>query len=289
MRVLIIGCGYVGLALGTTLRRAGHTVFGLRRNRDAEPELRAAGLEPLWADLTDAGTLAALEAPFDWVVQCAAAGGGTDSYRRVYVQGTRNVLAWLSRRPPRRFVYTSSTGVYGQNDGSWVTEDCPTEPASEAGRVLLEAEALAQAAHRDTGFPAVIVRPAGIYGPGRGYWLKQFLAGRAMMEGDGSRFLNMVHRDDLVSAMVATLEQGVPGEVYNVVDDEPVRQRDLFAWMAEHFGRPLPPSAPADEVLRKRGVTNKRVSNRKLREQLDWQPRYPTFREGFAVVATEPA
>jgi nucleoside-diphosphate-sugar epimerase len=298
MRVLIIGCGYVGLPLGAELVRAGHEVFGLRRSRAAEAELRAAGIQPVFGDITDAGSLRPLPGTFDWVVNCAAAGGGgPEAYRQVYVEGNRNLLSWLAPGPGSGFsearrqdagspglVYTSSTSVYGQNDGSWVTEASPTEPAAETGTILLEAERLLLEAHRTSGFPATILRLAGIYGPGRGFWFKQFMAGQATMPGDGGRFLNMIHRDDVAAAIVAVLERGRPGEIYNVVDDEPVTQKELFRWLSKRLGKALPQPGPAADTPRKRGATNKRISNGKLREQLGYQCRFPTFREGFETV-----
>jgi nucleoside-diphosphate-sugar epimerase len=125
---------------------------------------------------------------------------------------------------------------------------------------------------------------AGIYGPNRGFWFKQFMAGQATMEGNGGRFLNMIHRDDVVGAIAAVLERGKPGEIYNVVDDEPVAQKRLFGWLSERLGRPMPQTVPAADTPRKRGATNKRISNRKLKEQLGYRFRFPTFREGFETV-----
>lgn len=285
MRVLIVGCGYVGLPLGTALVRQGHRVVGLRRTDAADAELRAAGIEPRRADITEPATLAAIAPAFDWVVNCvAAAGGSPEAYRRTYLEGTRHLLAWLAARPPRRFVYTSSTGVYAQNDGSVVTEDAPVQAATPTAGALIAAEQLLLEAARERGFPAILLRLSGIYGPGRGYWLRQFLAGEARLEGDGSRVLNMIHRDDVVAAILAALERGQPGRVYNVSDDEPVPQRDLFAWLARACNRPMPPPAPgAASGERRRGLTSKRVSNARLRAELGWVLRYPTFREGFAA------
>jgi len=284
MRVLIVGCGYVGLPLGAALVRQGHTVVGLRRTGAAAAELRAAGIEPLQADITEPATLAPIAPEFDWVVNCVAASGGSpEEYCRTYLEGTRNLLAWLGARPPGRFVYTSSTGVYAQNDSSVVTEDSPVQAATPTAEALLATEQLLLDAARERAFPAIILRLSGIYGPGRGYWLRQFLAGDARLEGDGGRVLNMIHRDDVVAAILAALERGQPGRVYNVSDDEPVTQRDLFAWLARATNRPMPPPAPVvASGERRRGLTSKRVSNARLRAELGCALRYPTFREGFA-------
>lgn len=283
MRVLIVGCGYVGLPLGRELVRLGHVVSGLRRSLAAEAELKRAGITPLHADITRPETLAPLPRDFDWVVNCTASGGGdAENYRQIYLAGNRNLLAWLAPSPPKKFIYTSSTSVYAQNDGALVTETSPTEPEAATAKILVETEKLLFAAARRQ-FPAVVLRVAGIYGPARGHSFKQFLRGEARIEGDGARWLNMIHRDDLIGVIVAALERGVPGEVYNVVDDQPVSQLQFFEWLAAELRKPLPPRADADaEVWRKRGVTNKRVSNGKLRAELHYTFKYPDFRAGYA-------
>jgi nucleoside-diphosphate-sugar epimerase len=293
MKCLIVGCGYVGLPLGAELVRQGHEVFGLRRS--GANELKAAGIQPLVADITKPETLARLPRDFAWVVNCVAAGGGDENYRHIYWEGNRNLVSWLCVSPPKKFVYTSSTSVYGQNDGSMVTEESPAEPQEETAKVLAEAEKLlldnggsrGRSPHQkplvaDRKVPAVILRMAGIYGPGRGHWFKQFLRGEARIEGDGSRWLNMIHRDDVVGCIIAALERGKPGEIYNATDNEPVTQLKFFEWLAVGLKRPLPPKIAADvEIRRKRGATNKRVSNAKLRTELKYQFRFPDFRAGY--------
>ena len=285
MRVLIVGCGYVGLPLGIELVRQGHTVFGLRRSALAEAELKSAGITPLHADITQPETLAQLPRDFDWVVNCTASGGGgADDYRKIYLEGNRHLISWLAGSPLKKFVYTSSTSVYGQNDGSVVTEKSPAEPDAETAKVLAETEKLLLAAAQTENVPAVILRVAGIYGPGRGHSFKQFLRGDARVEGDGARWLNMIHREDLIGVIIAALRDAHPGDIFNAVDKGPVSQRDFFAWLAEELKKPMPPMVLADvEVWRKRSVTNKRVSNAKLRAALKYDFRFPDFRAGYAA------
>jgi len=285
MKCLIVGCGYVGLPLGAELVRLGHEVAGLRRQASAENELKAAGIRPLVGDVTRPESLARLPHAFDWVVNCVASGGGTaEEYRRIYLQGTRHLMEWLSATPPQKFVYTGSTSVYGQTDGSPVKETSPTEPVVETAKVLRETEKLLLTAAGERKFPAVILRVAGIYGPDRGHAFKQFLKNEARIEGDGSRFLNMIHRDDLIGCLIAVLKSGRAGEIYNTVDDEPVTQANFFQWLAEELGREPPPMVPENpEADRKRGVTNKRVSNRKLKMELGHQFKYPNFRIGYSA------
>ena len=284
MRVLIVGCGYVGMALGAELVKNGHEVIGLRRNAGTDRELKAAGITPLVGDIARPEDLARLPAAYDWVVNCvAAAGGGVEAYREVYLQGTRNLVEWLSPGPLKKFTFTSSTSVYKHNDGTVVTETSPAEPEVETARMLRETEEVLLEAARHRQFPAVVLRVAGIYGPERGYWLKQYLRGEARIEGRGERTLNMIHRDDVAGAIIAALERGRPGEIYNAVDDEPISQLDFFRWLSGRLWKELPPFVEATEAGRKRGVTNKRVSNRKLRDELGYQFKYPTFREGYGA------
>jgi nucleoside-diphosphate-sugar epimerase len=285
MRVLIVGCGYVGLPLGAELVRLGHEVFGLRRSASAENELKTAGIKPLIADITKPETLTKLPREFEWVVDCVSStGGGAEDYRQVYLQGTRNLIEWLSAAPPKKFVYTSSTSVYGQTGGSQVKETSPTEPLVETGKILLETEKLLLAAMTERKFPAVVLRVAGIYGPDRGHWFKQFLKNEAHIEGDGSRFLNMIHRDDLIGCIIAALKNGRPGEIYNAVDDEPVSQVNFFQWLAATVGKYPPASVPENpDENRKRGVTNKRVLNRRVKMELGYQFKYPNFRKGYTA------
>jgi len=262
MRALIVGCGYLGLPLGMELVKQGHAVCGIRRTRWPEPDKKNSGIAPVLADVTRPKTLAGLAAAYDWVIFCvSSSGGGLEQYRRIYLQGLKNVLAWLAAAPPQKFVYTSSTSVYGQMDGETVDEYSPTDPVTGTAQVLVQAEAELMKETKSRAIPAIILRLAGIYGPGRCYWLKQYLEGKAVIEGDGRRLLNMIHRDDALGAVLAALHHGKAGEVYNVVDDEPVSQLGCLQWLSRRLGRGLPRSDTNPPSAAKRGLTNKRVSN----------------------------
>jgi nucleoside-diphosphate-sugar epimerase len=194
------------------------------------------------------------------------------------------LIEWLAPSPPKKFIYTSSTSVYAQNDGSPVKESSPTEPTAETSKILVATEKVLLDAAAQKKFPAVILRVAGIYGPDRGHWFKQFLKDTAHIEGDGARFLNMIHRDDLIGCIIAALKNGRAGEIYNAADDEPVSQLHFFQWLAQAVDKPLPPSAPENSgENRRRGATNKRVSNRKLKMELGHQFKYPNFRIGYSA------
>lgn len=286
MHTLIVGCGYVGTALGIQLIEQGHCVWGLRRSHRNDAELTKAGIVPLVADITLPQGLSGLNPSYDWVVHCvSASGGGAPEYEEIYVRGTRHLLAWLSNAPPAKLVYTSSTGVYGQTDGSLVDETSQTIPAAPTARILVQAEELLlqSAVHR--GFPSVVLRVAGIYGPGRAFWLEQFRSGTAKIEGNGERILNMIHRDDVAGAIIAALLQGTPGRIYNAVDDEPAAQLVFLRWLSTRLGRTLPPrDVEGQNASRKRGATNKRVSNQRLKGELGYRLKFPTFREGYEAI-----
>lgn len=271
MRLLILGMGYVGLPLGQELARRGHEVFGLRRTAVAHP-----GIQTLVGDITNRPALEKLPGDWDSIINTVSSSkGGTDDYRAVYLEGTRNVVELLCAR---KYLYASSTSVYGQTDGSLVDEQSAAEPTSATSKILVEAEQLLL---RQKQVPAVILRVAGIYGPGRGHLFQQYLRGEAVIPDRGERMINMVHVDDVVGAIITVLERGEPGEIYNVADDEPVSYLDFFAWLSKKLNRPMPPYG-ASNPQRKRGVTNKRVSNRKLRA-LGYELKYPTFRDGYAA------
>lgn len=280
MRILIAGCGYVGMPLGERLAKSGHQVFGMRRSAAADAELQVRGIAPIHADITLPGTLAAIDPRFDAVINLASSSrGGIEDYNSVYLQGTRNILKWLRPHPPTRYLYTSSTSVYAQNDGSLVTEECPAEPDSETSRVLRATE---ETLLEQNTIPAIILRTSGIYGPERGHLFKQFLRGEAQLRDDGAGFINMVHVEDIAAAIEHCLTAGPDRALYNLTDDEPVTQLEFFRWLSEKLSRPMPPSAPADPT-RKRGLTNKRLSNAKLKSVTGFRFIYPTFREGYTA------
>ncbi len=288
MRVLIIGCGYVGIPLAAELVRLGHEVFGVRRSADADDEMKAAGITPLVADISNRDQLEKLPRDFDWVVNTVSSTqGGAAEYEQVYLNGTRNLIDWIGANPPKKFVYTSSTSVYGQTDGSSVKESSLAEPQSETSKILVQTEKVLIEATQQKQFPAVILRVAGIYGPERGHLFLQYLRNEAKMSGQGERLINMIHRDDLVGAIIAALKSGRAGEIYNAVDDEPVAQIHFFRWLSETLGKYMPPFATeAETAERKRGLTQKKVSNRKLKMEMGYQFKYPTFRQGYTAEIT---
>ncbi len=290
MRVLILGCGYVGLALGRRLVASGCSVVGLRRSKIADQELIASGIEPVQGDITCLADLDRLDGGFDGVINTVSSSrGGADVYRHVYLGGAKNLITWARDRAIRRMIYTSSTSVYGQTDGGWVSETDPAEAAGETGRLLLATESVFMEANSSNGMEVVVLRVGGIYGPDRGHLFRQFLAGEAQQEPGGGRWINMIHRDDVAGVIETVLRLANPQGLYNAVDDEPVLQGDFLAYLANETGRLLPPvvETSVSGGNRKRGITHKKVSNRRLRTEAGWVPLYPNFRKGYAAQIEE--
>ena len=274
--VLIAGCGFVGLAAARLFHAQGWTVTGCAYSE--ESAARFAG-EPFPVRSCDISDPQSVQRQADWqamdaIVHCASSSrGGADAYRRVYLEGLKNLHEILA---PRMLVFTSSTSVYAQTDSAWVTEESEAAPDRETGRVLREAEDFLL----ERGGAAA--RLAGIYGPGRSVLLRKFFEREARIEGDGSRWINQAHRDDIASALARLVTNRAAG-LFNVSDDHPMTQRTIYEWLANRFGYPTPPSGPIDPD-RKRGWTSKQVSNAKLRA-LGWAPRFPSF---FDAVEGDP-
>ena len=274
-RVLIAGCGYVGAATADLFHAANWDVEGWTRSRESAAQLAQKRYSVRPVDLASPNEVKPAAREFDVIIHCASSGGGgVETYRRTYHEGVQNLLALLH---PPVFIFTSSTSVYAQTTGEWVDEESAAEPAHETGRILRETEEFV----RQKG--GMIARLAGIYGPGRSALLRKFLSGEARIEGNGGRFINQVHRHDIATALflLAQLpnEQRTGNLIFNVVDNQPITQRACYAWLAARLGRPIPPTT-ITATERKRGASNKRVSNAKLR-RLHWTPRFPTFESGM--------
>lgn len=271
-RILIAGCGYVGEATADLFHAGGWSVEGWTQSAESAAKLAAKPYPVYAVDITDEGRISAEAGVFDTIILCTSSGGGdAHAYRQIYLNAARNLL---DRFDGARMLFTSSTSVYAQRDGSWVTEKSETKPVRDMGRILLETEELV------LGRAGIVARLAGIYGPGRSALLNKFLAGTAMIDSENNRFVNQVHRDDIAAALFLLLNRPEStGEIYNVVDDQPILQSECYRWLAHSLNRPLPPIG-ASTKPRKRGESNKRVSNAKLRGT-GWTPQYPSFAEAM--------
>ncbi len=285
-RILIAGCGDVGAALGRNLSAAGHEVWGLKRR----PADLPAGIRPLAADLTDPATLTALPAALDYVVYSAAAAGfGEEAYQAAYVIGVRHLLVALRQagQQPQRVLFTSSTSVYAQNRGEWVDEDSPATAEGFSGRCIRQGERLMW----DSGWPAVVVRFGGIYGPGRTRLIDSVRDGTASRSVGPPLYTNRIHRDDCARVLEHLLLLSDPAPLYLAVDDNPAPLNEVLSWLAVQLGVPeptqatAPPSKPgartSDAAGRMRA--SKRCRNVRLRAS-GFIFRYPSYRDGYAAL-----
>jgi len=285
-RVVILGCGYIGLELGRQLTATGHDVTGVRRSESGQQAIEAAGFTPHEADLTDPDDIDALP-DADWVVFAASSGGrDAAAAREIYVDALSDVITHYGTResPPDRLIYTSSTGVYGDHDGDWVDEETPLEPTTDKTEVLVEAERIAREEAAAHGIDGTVARFSGLYGPDR-YRLDRYLEGPVT-----AGYLNMVHRVDAAGAVAFLLTENCARDaVVLVTDDEPADKWAFADWLAEACGVPEPPKQTKAERLaesdlseagRRRVLTSKRCANDYLHD-LGYEFTYPTFREGY--------
>ena len=262
-RVLIAGCGYVGEAAANRFHEAGWDVEGWTASAESAARLSNRPYPVCAVDVTRADT----SGTFDVVIHCVSSRGGDENaYRRLYFEGAKNLLRAF---PDAALLFTSSTSVYAQADGSIVDENSPAEPSHTKGQILRETEALVLSAS------GIVARLGGIHGPGRSFFLTRFLEGAPADSSD--RLINQVHRDDIVSALVLLAErrEECRGQIFNVVGDAPVTARDAEKWLSSRLKKSALGMAD-DARPSKRGQSHKRVSNDKLRA-LGWEPRYPTF------------
>jgi nucleoside-diphosphate-sugar epimerase len=273
MKVLIVGCGRLGSHVARRLIADGHQVTGLRRSGRALP----AGVTPMRGDAADAGTLR-FPAPFDACIYAASADGRSDeAYERAYPTGVRHVLAALaeSGAATGRFLFVSSTAVYGQDDGAWVDEDSETDPTAFNGRRMLEAEAAAAAG----GWESCALRLAGIYGPDRATLLDRIRSGSALESGPEDRWMNHIHETDAARAVVHALAlPSLPAQLC-VADESPTQRGEVLGWLAQRIG--VTQARHADEP--QGSGSAKRVSSARLRAT-GFEFRYPSFRDGYGEI-----
>jgi nucleoside-diphosphate-sugar epimerase len=256
--LVLLGSGYTLTRLALSQAREGRTVIAATRDAARRSELERAGARVCLLE----EALERMEGSH--AVHSVPPDAGLDT----------RIAEAVARHPPARLVYLSSTGVYGAIRGV-VDEDTPVDPSTPAARGRLEAEA------RFRPLGAVVLRIAGIYGPGRGTHSRLLAGSLRLPEGGGGR-LSRVHVDDLVGALQVVLERGGPGGIYCVADDRAATQGETVAWLCSLLDLPLPPTVPlasVHETLRgDRAVRNSRL------KALGWVPRYPDFPAGFAAV-----
>ena len=271
--ILIAGCGGIGCELGLQLISQGHTVFGLRRDTSELPE----GIKPIEADL--ANTLESIPKNLDYIVYSASAGKYKDvAYYQAYVSGVKHILDAVRDQNIKRFFFVSSTSVFGQFEGEWVTEESPTADTTFSTKRLLEGEALVNACQ----FDSTIVRFGGIYGPGRNHLIDLVRNGKAhCIEGV---FSNRIHSSDCVGILEHLITMSEQGSkqiepLYIGVDNQPTLSCEVYEWLAEQLNvLNIEHSDPTEHSRLMR--SNKQLSNEKIRKT-GYELKYPTFEDGY--------
>jgi nucleoside-diphosphate-sugar epimerase len=275
---LIVGLGFLGRAVADLWLAADRLVHATTRSAARADELRRLGLVPvLWDVLRSEGSLPAADRVLYAVGFDRTSG---DAMRSVSIDGLKRTLDRLPT--PRRLVYLSSTGVYGDHSGGWVDERTPPNPADEAGRICLAAESIVRQFATDRGASAVILRLAGLYGPGRVIGAKALQAGEPIA-GDPDAFVNLIHVVDAARVVDAAFRATNPSPLYVVADGRPARRRELYEESARRLAAP-PPRFIAGPRPRQRG--DRRVDPRKMLAELAIDLRYPDFRAGLSSIAS---
>lgn len=284
MPKLIVGCGYLGSRVADLWRAAGHDVWVTTRSPERARALEQSGYRPVIADVLDADAIECLP-PVDSVLWAVGHDRRSSAaIEQVYVDGLKNVLDALPGTL-QKLIYISSTGVYGDFSGGWVTEHSPCEPERAGGRACLAAEQLL-AAHR-LGSKAIVLRMAGIYGPGRLPYLQTIAAGEPL-NAPAEGFLNLIHVDDAARVVLAADERAAPPRTYVVADGQPVERGEFYRELARLLAAPPPTFNPLpDAAASHRAAANKRISNARLRAELFGDFEYPSFREGLAAIVRE--
>ena len=278
--VLIAGCGDIGSRLATQLLNNGWQVYGLRRSIERLP----AGVTGIAGDLFSEQCPAQWPTgQIDYVVYSAAATDHDEAgYQAAYVDGLTHTLAWLKQngQQPKRLLFVSSSGVYGQKNGEWVDEMSPAQATSYSGRIMLEAERVAL----KSGIPASTVRLTGIYGPGREWMLGQVRKGYRVAV-DPPLYGNRIHADDAAGLLAFLLDADLQGKTlddcYIGVDNDPAPLAEVVGWLRERLGV----TTWAEEASVRR-AGSKRCSNARAKA-LGWEPRYPSYREGYGEILSK--
>ena len=274
-RILIAGCGEIGAAAGRLLADDGHDVVGLKRHPPANDNK----IKYIKADLSRAGDLDKLDTRFDVVIYILTPGDRSEqSYRSVFELGAANLLNIFSmNNPDTRFIFVSSTSVYGQTQGEWVDEESVTEPKSITGQIILQAEKT----FLSHGGRNCIIRFSGIYGSSSR--LPGLVAKGGKVQYEPPSYTNRINRSDCVGVLRFITNRMIADAdlepVYLASDDEPATKWDVYNFLADKLGVDQPEKA----VLPQGSDQNKRCSNRRLK-QLGYEFIFKSYRQGYAFV-----
>ena len=283
--IFIVGCGNIGSQLAGIWRERGASVTALARSAASAQRLQGLGLETLRGDLDDPTSLQGLPLADTLLYYLAPPQPRGEGDQRI-----RHLLSTLSDANtfPRRIVYISTSGVYGDTGGAWVTEETPPNPQTARAQRRLDAENALREFGLAHGTPVIILRVGGIYGPGR-LPRERLEKGLPVLNENECGFTNRIHADDLLAVLVAAAEKGQGGEVYNVSDGNPGNMTQYFNAVADALGLPRPASLPMHEAREQLSdamlsylTESRRMDNCKLLRQFDLTLRYPDLAHGLA-------
>lgn len=278
MRLVVLGHGYSAGFLTRRLVPQGWTVIGT--TRDDPARVSATGATPLrWPG--DEAAIRAELARADAILISAAPDPDGDPALRDFADA-------IASSPTRWLGYLSTTGVYGDRGGDWVDEDTPLTPSTKRGHERVAAEAAWQALATEHSLPLHIFRLAGIYGPGRGPFekVRNGTARRIIKEG---QVFSRIHAEDIAQVLATSITAPNPGSIYNVCDDDPAPPQDVLEHAAVLLGLPPPPAedfatAEMTPMARSFYAESKRVSNRRIKDELGVTLLYPDYRSGLAAL-----
>jgi len=288
--VLILGCGYVGRAVGLHERTQGNRVLAVTRNEGMADQLRSEGMDAFVGNVHETGWHTMAE-NVDWALNCvSAAAPSLEGYRLSYIDGNRSFADWMGRSGfSGRAIYTSSVSVYPENGGGWVEED-DARASSERSEFILESERV----FLESTNPAAktVLRLGGIYGPDRSFLANRIAKADGALPGYGDYFLNLIRLEDIVGAIGAVFRSENGGGVFSVVDDAPMLREDLVRELSTRMKVPAPrfdpllSGAKGSRRMDGQRPANRRISNRKMKETFDWKPAFPNASAGMASLVS---
>ncbi len=283
---LIAGCGYLGRRVAKLWLDQGIAVAALTRTEVGALALHSLGIQPILGDVTDPKSLLQIAefGPFEGLFHAVGLDRSSGkSMNEVYVQGLVNLLDNLPLARCPKMVFVSSTSVYAQTDGSWINETTKPNAVSGSGGTANLAETVLHQ-HRPS---AVILRFAGIYGPGR-LLRSKAIEGGDPIPVDPEKWLNLIHVDDGARAVDLAWNKAASGMTLHLADGNPVLRGDYYRTLAKLLGAPAPSFAAG--IPGTRGgpdASHRRIDSGFAKEVLGWQPYYPTYESGLQGILAE--
>ncbi len=287
--ILIVGCGDIGVRVAQLEKQAGRKVSGLVRSEEGAERLRSYGIVPVMGTLDDLTSLSDLPTGGKLVYYFAppTGGGPFDSRMRSFCQA-------VSAGPlPEKVVYMSTSGVYGDCGGEWVTEETPLNPQTSRAQRRVDAETTLKEWGQEHSVPVVILRVTGIYGPGR-LPLARIQQGHPVLREEESPPTNRIHADDLAVVSVKAAETATDGDIFNVSDGQPGTMTQYFNLVSELLDLPPLPQVDMEEAKRVMNpmmlsylTETRRMDNRKMIDQLGVTLTYPNLKAGLKNVITQ--